>query len=88
MGNANGVLITVRDIVASERKAGRVEMIEAEINAFVGTDRQRQFLKQQVAALGRGLIKGATKLKAVDHLGIDACATQQIKGFAGKKLRR
>ena len=43
MGNVNGVLITVRAIVASERKAGRVEMIEAEINAFVGTDRQRQF---------------------------------------------
>jgi hypothetical protein len=45
VGNANGVLITRRDIVASERKAGRVEMIEAQVDAFVGTDRQRQFLK-------------------------------------------
>jgi hypothetical protein len=88
MGKANGVLITIRDIGASERKAGRVERIEAESNAFVGTDRQRQFLQQQVAAIGRGFSKGATKLKAVAHLGIDACAKQQIKGFAGKKLRR
>ena len=36
MGNANGVLIAVGDVVASETKAGRVEMIEAQIDAFLG----------------------------------------------------
>ena len=47
MGDANGVLIAVRDILASEGKAGRVEMIEAQINAFLGTDRQGQFLNNR-----------------------------------------
>ena len=63
-------------------------MIEAQIDAFVRTDRQRQFLKQQVAAIGIGFIEGAAKLETVEHLGIDPVAKQEIEGFVGKKLRR
>jgi hypothetical protein len=63
-------------------------MIEAPINAFVSTDRQCQFLKQQVAAIGRGFIEGATELETVEHLGIEAFTQQEIEGFVGKKLRR
>src|SRR5205823_722278 len=88
MSNVNGVRITVRDVLASERKAGRVEMIEAQINAFVSTDRTGQFLKQQVAAIGRGFLEGATELETVEHRGIDAFTQQEIEGFVGKKLRR
>jgi len=80
--------IPVRDVRASETKAGRVEMIEAQIDAFLRTDRQRQCLKQQGAALGIGCIEGATKLETVKHLGIDAFAKQESEGFVGKKLRR
>jgi len=87
VGNANGVLITVRYVLASETKAGRVEMIGAQIDTFVRTDRQRQFLKQQVAAIGIGFIEGTAKLETVEHLGIDAFAKQEIEGFVGKKLR-
>ena len=52
MGDGNGVLITIRDVLATERKAGRVEMIETQVNTFLCTDRKRQFLKQPVAAIG------------------------------------
>src|SRR5262245_23880860 len=88
VGDANGVLVALRDILAGERKTGRIKMIEAQINAFVSTDRQRQFLKQQVATIGRGVIQSAAKLETVEHRGLDAWAKQQIEGFMGKKLRR
>ena len=88
VGNVNGVLVTGREVLASERKARRVEMIEAQLNAFLSTDRTCQFLKQQVAAIGRGFIEGAAQLETVEHLGIDAFAKQEIEGFVGKKLRR
>jgi hypothetical protein len=39
------------------RKVGGVEMIEAQVNTFLGTDRQGQPMKQQVAAEGSGYIK-------------------------------
>src|SRR5215510_7246239 len=82
------LLITVREVRTSETKAGRVEMIKTQIDAFVRTDRQRQFLKQQVAAIGMGFIEGAAKLETVEHLGLNAFAKQEIEGFVGKKLRR
>jgi hypothetical protein len=63
-------------------------MIEAQINAVLSTDRQRQFLKQEVAAIGRGVIQSAAELETVEHRGIDAVPKQQIEGFIGKKLRR
>jgi hypothetical protein len=63
-------------------------MVEAPINAFVGTDGKCQCLKQQVAAVGRGFIEGAAKLETVEHRGLDAFTKQEIKGFVGKKLRR
>jgi hypothetical protein len=87
VGKANGVRIAVRDGLARETKAGRVEMMEAPIDTFVRTDCQRQFLKQQIAAIGIRCIKGTTKLETVAQLGIDACAQQEIEGFVGKKLR-
>lgn len=45
VGDRNGVLIAVRDILASEREAGGVEMIEALVDPFLSTDRKRQLLK-------------------------------------------
>ena len=44
-------------------------------------------MKQQVAAVGVGLIERAAKLKAVEHLGANALTKQQIEGFVSKKLR-
>ena len=45
------IIQVLLEVCTSERKAGRVEMIEAQIDVFLGTDRQGQFLKQQVAAI-------------------------------------
>jgi len=38
VGNSNGLLIALRDVLAAQSKAGGVQMIEAQVNAFVGTD--------------------------------------------------
>ena len=86
MGDGNGVLIPFGNVCTAEGKAGRVEMIAAQVDAFLGTDRQGQLLKQQVAAIGVGRIERATELKALEHLGAHACTQQQIEGFASKKL--
>jgi hypothetical protein len=88
VGHAHGVRIPVGDVRARKTTAGRVEMIEAQSDAFVRTDCQRQVLKQQIAARGMGFIEGAAKLATVEHLGIEAVAQHEIKGLVGKKLRR
>jgi hypothetical protein len=46
VGKAHGMLIAVGDVGARETKAGRVELIAAQIDAFARPDCQRQFLKQ------------------------------------------
>ena len=43
-------------------------------------------MKQQVAAIGIGLIERAAELEAIEHLSPHAVMQQQIEGFAGKKL--
>ena len=88
MGNAHGMLVAVGAIVAREGKAGRVALVQAQREAFLGPDRQRPCRQQQVAARGRGFIEGTAKLEAVAPLGIDACTQQQIEGVVGKTLRR
>jgi hypothetical protein len=47
VGDVQGVLVALRDILAGERKAGRIKMMEAQINACLSTDRQRQFLNNR-----------------------------------------
>jgi len=41
VGDANGWRLALGDIVATEGKAGRVEVMEALRNAFLGTGSQR-----------------------------------------------
>ena len=62
----------VRGIRASEREAGGIEMIEALVDPFLRTDRQRQLLKQRVAALGIGFIERAAQRKAIEVLSLEA----------------
>src|SRR5919201_166511 len=88
MGDVNGVLVALRDIVAAEGKAGRVEVMEALLKAFLGTARQRQLAKQSITPIGMDFIKRPTKLKAIEHLRSDAGTKQQIERFVGKKLGR
>jgi hypothetical protein len=86
VGDANGVLVALRDIVATEGKAGRVEMMEALFDAFLGTDSQSQLAKQQITPIGMDCIECPAKLKAIEHLRSDPGTQQQIEGFVGKKL--
>jgi hypothetical protein len=88
VAHAHGVRITVGDVRASKTQAGRVERREAQLAAFVRTDCQRQFLTQQIAAIGLGVLEGAAQREPVAPLGIHAVATQEIKGGVGKQLRR
>jgi hypothetical protein len=87
ISDRNRLLIAVGNVFPMERKAGGVEMIEAQVNTFLGTDRQSQLMKQEVAAVGVGLVKRAAKLKTVKHLGTHATSQQQLERFVGKKLR-
>jgi hypothetical protein len=63
VGDANSLHIAVGGIVATECKARGVEMIAAQINVFLGTDCKGEFLIQQVATIGVGLIEDAAQLK-------------------------
>ena len=58
----------------------------APVDAFVGTDRQGQLLKQAVAAIGVGLLARAAERKAVAQLGAHAGTTQHSEGCASNKL--
>ena len=71
MGDRNGLCIALRHILARQRKAGRIEMIETEINPFLLADRQGEFTKQEITAIRVGFIERAAKLKAIEHLGAD-----------------
>src|SRR5437016_13121691 len=86
VGDANGVLVALGDIVTTEGKAGRVEMMEALLNAFLGTDSQSQLAKQQITPIGMDLIERPAKLKAIEHLCSNPRTKQQIERFVGKKL--
>src|SRR5215475_11805104 len=84
----NGVLIALRHIGTTEGKAGRVEVMEALLNAFLGTARQSQLTKQEITPIGMDFIERPTQLKAIEHLRPDTGAQQQIERFIGKKLGR
>src|SRR5882672_10269806 len=82
----NGVLVALRDIGATEGKTRRVEVMEALLNAFLGTASQRQLAKQQITPIGMDCIERPAKLKAIEHRRSDPRTKQQIEGFVGKKL--
>ena len=63
-------------------------MIEAAVDAFLVTDGQGEFAKQQITAISICFIKRAAELKAIEHLRVDAFTKQQVEGFVGKKLWR
>jgi len=42
--------------------------------------------QEQVTARGIDLIKGATEFEAIEHLGFDARAKEEIEGLIGKEL--
>jgi hypothetical protein len=85
MRDGHRVLITSGHIVASQGNAGGVKLVEAFINAFLGTDGQGQFAQPQVTTIGVDLIERATARNAVEPLRTHALTTQEIEGFVGKK---
>ena len=87
MGDRNGVLITLGDIRAAERKTRRVEMVEALINGFLLTHGEGDLAKEQITAIGVDLIKGAAEFEAIEHRGFHTGTKEEIEGFVGKELR-
>ena len=71
MGDRNGWRIALRPIRARQRKAGRIEMIETEINPFLLADRQSEFTQQEITAIRVGFIERAATLQAIEHLCAD-----------------
>src|SRR5678816_598038 len=87
VGDVNGLLVALGDVVAMEGKAGRVEMRKAVLNAFLGTHHQCQLAQQQITPIGMDFIERPTELKTIEHLGVDPLTKEQIKRFVSKKLR-
>jgi len=54
VGNANGLLIALRHLVAVEGKTGGIKMMETLVNAFWGTDGQGQCAEEHIAAIRSG----------------------------------
>ncbi len=87
MGDRHRLLVTLGDVVATERKTRRVEMGKALINGFLTTHREGDLAQEQVTAIGVHLIEGATQFEAIEHGGVDAGTKEQIEGRIGKELR-
>src|SRR4051812_5073178 len=83
VGDAQSLLVALGDVVATEGKAGGVEMMEALRNTFLGTDGQRQFAEQQVTAIRMDLIERTAQFKTIEHLRFDPCTKEQIERFVG-----
>ena len=88
VSDQQGVLIAVRDILASQRDAGGIEMIAALVDPCWRTDRQRQRLTPRVAAIGSGFIERAAQRTALAVRGLETVMKQEREGFIGKKLGR
>ncbi len=87
MGDRNGLVIALGNIRAAERKTRRVEMVKTLINGFLLTHGKGELAKEQITAIGMDLIEGTTEFEAIEHLGFDPGAKEQIKGLIGKELR-
>ena len=61
-------------------------MVKALINGFLLTHREGDLAKEEITAISIDLIEGATEFEAIEHVGCDARAKEQIKGLIGKEL--
>ena len=80
-----GLLVTLGNVVASERERV-VEMGKTPINGFVLT-RQGRSRSRAGHCQRYGPHQGATEFEAIEHLGCDVRAKEQIEGRIGKELR-
>src|SRR5262245_51044821 len=87
-GEVKGVLVALGAVVASEGKAGRVEMRKAVLHAFLGTASQSQRATQPITPIGMDFIERPTELKTREHLGMDTRTQEPRERCVGKKLRR
>src|SRR4029450_2860308 len=62
-------------------------MVKTLSNGFLLTHDKGNLAKEQVTTIGSHLIKGATEFEAIEHLGGDVRAKEQIEGLIGKELR-
>jgi hypothetical protein len=67
-------------------KAGRVRMMEALLNAFLDTNGNSQFAKQQVTPIRMDLLERPAQFEAIEHLSLDPFAKQESERSIGKKL--
>ena len=87
MGDEDGVLIALGSIRTAERKARRVERMQALINPFVDTHRKGKLTQEEITPIGVHLIKAAAACETVEHVSLDAWTTQPVEGLVHKKLR-
>jgi hypothetical protein len=88
VGDANGSLVALGDIVATEGKAGRVEMLDAWRTAFLCTDNQSPLAKPPITPIGLDVLERPAKRQALVPLRSDPGTKPPIERSVGKKLGR
>jgi hypothetical protein len=87
LGARHGRRVTLGNVGASERDTRRVAMVQTLRKRFWPTHDQGQRAQEQGTARGLALLKGATELAAMEPLGLDGRAQEQLAGLLGKALR-
>jgi len=82
VGDGDGLLIAVRPVVATQGKAGRIELLEAQRDACLDTDGRGECAEQQITAIRVDLLERPAELKAVQHLCPDTLTKQQVERFS------
>ena len=86
MGDGNGLLVTLGNIVARERKTRRIEMVKALINGFLLAHREGHLAKEEITTIGVDLVEGAPEFEAIEHIGFNARTKEQSEGLTCKEL--
>jgi hypothetical protein len=86
MGDEDRVRIALGRVLTAERKARRVEMMQALSKPCVGTHRQGKRTQEEITPRGEDLIAAAAACETVAHVSVDAWTKQHVEGFVHKKL--
>ena len=65
VGDAHGLLIALRHIVAVEGKTGGIKIVETLVKAFLGTDGQGQCAEEHITAIRMEVIECTTERKPI-----------------------
>ena len=87
-GDRHGLLITVGEVRAAERKTRCGEMVKALLKGFLLAHDEGDVAKEQITAIGVDRIESAAEFAAIEQRGFHTGTKEEIEGFVGKELWR